>query len=135
MCCFIFASFLFENATPPTTATFVGLQTQLLGKSNFRSSNYFKASLVDKRNLDAGPMIRVGGWGLALELRWQLLLDPKLKGGPLAPKRAGPTARPIVQIAARRTTERERLSSTAHQQRSLLVPLLPLCVSTKSITP
>ena len=62
-------------------------------------------------------------------------LNPKLKGGPLAPKRAGPTARPIVQIAARRTTERERLSSTAHQQRSLLVPPLPLCVSTKSITP
>ena len=77
MFCFIFASFLFENATPSTIATFVGLQTQLLGKSNFRSSNYFKASLVDKRNLDAGPMIRVGGWGLALELRWQLLPDPK----------------------------------------------------------
>ena len=77
MFCFIFASFLFENATPSTIATFVGLQTQLLGKSNFRSSNYFKASLVDKRNLDAGPMIRVGGWGLALDLRWQLLLDPK----------------------------------------------------------
>ena len=75
MFCFIFASFLFENATPSTTATFVGLQTQLLGKSNFRSSNYFKASLVDKRNLDAGPMIRVGGWGLALELRQQLLTD------------------------------------------------------------
>ena len=52
----------------------------------------------------------------------------------MAPKRAGPTARPIVQIAAKRTTERERLSSTAHQQRSLLVPPLPLCVSTKGIT-